>query len=269
MDAMSGQTRPAKRSLGQNFLVDGRYADAIVRKAELSEDDWVIEIGPGRGALTRRLLDRGVQLVAVEKDAQLAQELPALLGAPPRLRVHEADALALELDPLVPDGVRPVIVSNLPYNVSVPILFRLLGFRARVARMVLMFQKEVAERLTAAPDGKAYGIPTVLAWLACRIETLFDVPPSAFRPRPNVISTVVRVTPYAEPRVPIGDRTFFERMLNQLFQKRRKTLTRSLKMSGYALPAETAAPIDLSRRVDTLTPPELVSLADWLRGGDR
>ncbi|MCA9521483.1 MAG: ribosomal RNA small subunit methyltransferase A [Myxococcales bacterium] len=262
------ETAP-KRSLGQNFLVDGRYAEAIVRRAELSEGDWVIEIGPGRGALTRRLLERGVQLLAVEKDAQLAAELAASLGGPPRLMVHEGDVLNMDVTSLLPADVIPIVVSNLPYNVSVPILFQLLRHRDRIARMILMFQKEVADRLAAEPDSREYGIPTVLAWLSCQIDTLFDVPPSAFRPRPKVISTVIRVTPFAEPRIPITDRLFFERMLNLLFQKRRKTLSRSLKMSGYALPSGVDPPIDLKRRVDTLDPRELVALSDWLRSATR
>lgn len=251
----------AKRSLGQNFLVAERFVHRIIKAAKLGDGATVLEIGPGRGALTRHLLGTGAAVVAVEKDHDLALQLPQMLSGP--LTVVTGDLLQLDPSSYLCDT--PMIaVGNLPYNISVPILFHLIGLGPRLSRMVLMFQREVAERLAAGPGSKKYGVPTVMAQLHTDIEHLFDVPPEAFRPQPKVWSSVVRVTPLPKPRIELPDPIAFRRLLNQLFQHRRKTIGRILRNLGYDHQGD--APLDLRRRPETLTLEELATLTSWLDG---
>jgi len=247
------------KSLGQNFLVDGNTIDRIIRSAALTSTDSVLEIGPGRGALTRRMCDLAGRMVLVEYDHLLAGELSTQFQDNPCIRVIDGDILAVDLKAML-DAETPKwkVVANLPYNISTEVLFRLLEVRDRVSRMVLMLQKEVGERLAARPGNSDYGVTTVLLGLWFDIRMEFVVPPGCFNPRPKVDSAVLSFTPLDKPRVEVGSEDIFRRVVKAAFSMRRKTLLNCLKSSGLAegeqLPAILeACGIDGRRRGETLT----------------
>jgi 16S rRNA (adenine1518-N6/adenine1519-N6)-dimethyltransferase len=217
----------ARKRLGQHFLLDLNLTRRIARSASLLDQGTIIEIGPGPGGLTRALLLEGAsRVVAVEVDARAVGALRELSqAAPDRLQVVEADALEIDVASLGPPPRR--IVANLPYNVSTALLVRWLHQAGEIAEMVLMFQKEVANRLAAVPRSKDYGRLTVLTQHVCTVQHLFDVAPSAFVPPPKVVSSVVRLTPR-----PAGDRLAdlrpLERITAAAFGQRRKMLRSAL-----------------------------------------
>src|SRR5262249_13884366 len=216
-----------KKRLGQHFLHDPAVLRRIVGAIAPAADDRIVEIGPGRGALTRLLLERVERLDVVEIDRELAASLPDTVGNPDKLVVHTGDALDFDFASLAagPGSLR--VVGNLPYNVSTPLLFHLLEFRDAIRDLHVMLQREVVERMTARPGGKDYGRLTVMLAAAARCDALFDVGPGAFQPPPKVWSTVVRITPRA-PDFAIPDATRFAALVPHLFSMRRKTLARSL-----------------------------------------
>ena len=222
---MRTPSRPRKR-FGQNFLRDGRVIQRIVATLAPRPDDHVVEIGPGRGALTRRLLESGCRFEVVEID----RDLVALLQEkfPTGLTIHEADALGFDFTALATGGPLRV-VGNLPYNISTPLLFHLFDHQAAIADMLFMLQKEVVERLAAAPGGKTYGRLSVMAQYHCRIEKCFNVGPASFQPPPKVMSAVVRLIPHRRPPVAVGDRGSFETVVARAFGQRRKTLRNALR----------------------------------------
>ena len=257
-----------KRSLGQNFLVDPNTQRRIVRALAVEAADEVLEIGPGRGALTRHLVQLGVRLVAVELDDELADGLEA--EALPGLRVVRGDALALPLHTLVDDWSRAKVVGNIPYNVTSPLIFKLLE-PPRPADIVLMVQAEVAERITAAPGVKAYGALSVGVQTAARAERLFSVPRTVFRPVPSVDSAVVRLTPehpgVLDPSLSADVRT----LTRAAFGWRRKQLATTLrKHRDYGIASETInamlAELGLAPTVrpEQLSPSQFVRLARML-----
>lgn len=225
----------ARKSLGQNFLLDLNLTRRVARAAGDLSTGTVIEVGPGPGGLTRALLLEGArQVVAVEKDQRCQAALASLVeAAEGRLTLLEADAL--EVDPVELGPPPRIIVSNLPYNVGTALLtgwlHKLAGDPSCLDRLVLMFQREVAERLIAAPRTKAYGRLSVLTQWLCEVDKAFDVPPSAFSPPPKVISSVVRLKPRAQPLAPCGLRPL-ERLTGAAFGQRRKMLRQSLKSLG-------------------------------------
>jgi len=228
--------------------------------------DTFLEIGPGRGALTAALGPRVRQVVAVEIDRDLAVALPGRVG--PNVRVVTGDLLDVDLDALVRDEPLPIrVAGNLPYNVSSPILFRLLqaadqGRRFRDA--TLMLQQEVAERLAAAPGTAGYGALAIQVRLLADIDRLLTLPPGAFRPPPKVTSTLVRLR-FHPPAADVGDSAAFERVVRGLFQQRRKTLLNALRpvAAGFGCSAEEAldrARLDPTRRPETLTVEDMARL---------
>jgi len=218
----------AKRTLGQHFLLDLNLTRRIARAAGDLTAGTVIEVGPGPGGLTRALLELGARhVVAIERDARCAPALAEIAAAfPGRLEVVMADALTVDAAAI---GAAPRrIVANLPYNVATPLLLHWLPSIDAFASLTLMFQKEVAERLTAAPRTKDYGRLTVITqWLA-EVRRLFDIPPAAFTPPPKVTSTVVQLRPRSAPPSP-ADRPTLERVTAAAFGQRRKMLRQSLK----------------------------------------
>jgi len=218
----------AKRTLGQHFLLDLNLTRRIARAAADLAAGTVIEVGPGPGGLTRALLELGARhVVAIERDARCGPALAELAAAfPGRLDVVMADALTVDAAAI---GEAPRrIVANLPYNVATPLLLHWLPSVAAFASLTLMFQKEVAERLTAIPRTKDYGRLTVITqWLA-EVRRLFDIPPAAFTPPPKVTSTVVQLRPRPAPLCP-ADRATLERVTAAAFGQRRKMLRQSLK----------------------------------------
>lgn len=242
-----------QRRLGQHFLYDEGILRRIARAAAPFEGVRVVEIGPGPGGLTRALLLEGAQdVVAVEKDPRMVaalRELEAAAGG--RLRVLEADALRLDLHRIA--AGRPlVIVGNLPFNVGTELLLGWLDALDVIARMVLMFQREVAERLAAPPGHPARGSLSVLVQRLCRVERLFDVPPGAFRPPPKVAAGVVRLVPRPDRPDPALRRAF-ERVIRAAFGQRRKMLRTSLRALGVDV-AELLrrAEIEGTRRAEEL-----------------
>src|SRR5687767_1985789 len=189
----SGQKKPgfAKRSLGQNFLVDTNVIEKIVGAVHPTEKDWLLEIGPGRGALTEKLVERAEKLFALEFDRDLAPLLRAKFAASDRFVLIEDDALSFDFRTLVADDRKLRLVANLPYNISTAILQRLFDYPDVFSDCVLMFQREVVERLVAKPGTTDRGYLTVLTEAHFHIERLFDVPPDSFRPVPNVWSSVI------------------------------------------------------------------------------
>lgn len=255
----------ADKALGQNFLLDGQLLDRIARVPGPLEDATVFEVGPGPGGLTRALLAAGARVVAVERDRRC---LPALaeLGetAPGRLRVLHGDALAIDVRAEAGDGAH--IVANLPYNVGTALLVRWLGGEAWPpwwASLTLMFQKEVAERIVAAPDTSAYGRLAVLAQWRAVPRIAFAVHRSAFVPPPKVMSAVVHIVP---ADMPAGvSAAALESLTAAAFGQRRKMLRQSLKSLPGALAALERLGIDPTRRAETLSIAEFADVARTMR----
>jgi 16S rRNA (adenine1518-N6/adenine1519-N6)-dimethyltransferase len=225
---VSSNRRPLK-ALGQNFLVDGNIIDKIVRSADIRPEDSVLEIGPGRGALTDRLAGRSGKLVLIEYDHALAAVLKERYADDQRVTVVDGDILAVDLAAILEQGGRKwKVVANLPYNISTAVLFRLLEVRERLAGMILMLQKEVGDRLVAGPDCADYGVTSVLLGLWFDMRREFIVPPGCFHPRPRVDSAVLTFVPLPGPRVEVGDEAVFRRLVKGAFAMRRKTLINCL-----------------------------------------
>lgn len=254
----------ARKSLGQHFLLDEALCRRIAALAGDLRGRHVLEVGPGPGGLTRALLATGAATVtAVELDHRAVAALSELEAAwPGRLRVVEGDALEINPAALLPEPPRR-IVANLPYNVATPLLVRWLRGAASLEGMTLMFQQEVAERITAAPGSGDYGRLSVLAQWRCRCELLLRLPPGAFSPPPKVWSAVVGLTPHAEDP---GEALFgaMERLTAAAFGQRRKMLRGALKPLGGAEALLAAAGIAGERRAETLTVAEFDRLARLL-----
>ncbi|MEW6270291.1 MAG: 16S rRNA (adenine(1518)-N(6)/adenine(1519)-N(6))-dimethyltransferase RsmA [Thermodesulfobacteriota bacterium] len=248
-----------RRALGQHFLIDAEVADRTVQLAGLEPGTTVLEIGPGRGALTDRLLAAGHRVVAVELDPELASALEARQD--PRLTIVRGDALRIDLAAL-PAGPLPV-VANLPYSTGTAIVTRLLEHPERFPRLVVMLQLEVAERLCAPPGSRSYGSLTVLSALHAEATFGFLVPPRAFAPPPQVDSAVVRLDAVATPRAAVDDEALFRRVVRTAFSQRRKTLRNALASGFGGATAEAllaAAEIDPRRRAETLSLDEFARL---------
>ena len=218
---------PARKGLGQNFLHDARVIETIVDALNPALEDRVVEIGPGRGALTRPLLEAGCKLHLIEFDRDLAEHWHEQVGQGVDLEVHEGDVLKFDFESLAGEGQIRVI-GNLPYNISSPVLFRLLSVRRHISDMVLMFQKEVVDRIVAEPGGKQYGRLSVMVQQACSVERIIQVPAGAFSPPPKVKSAVVRLVPRNNAGE-LKDEAVFARVVKQAFSMRRKTLRNTLK----------------------------------------
>ena len=226
----------ARKALGQNFLFDLNLTRRIARESGLLDGVTVVEIGPGPGGLTRALLAEGARrVVAMERDERCLPALEAIAGAyPGRLSIVNADALAVDERDLIARGERAVVVANLPYNVATPLLVKWLtsgNWPPWYERLTLMFQREVAERIVAAPRTPAYGRLSIISQWRTAPKILFDVHRSAFTPSPNVTSTIVRFDILKQPRG-AADVTMLERVTAAGFGQRRKMLRSSLKSLG-------------------------------------
>lgn len=268
------ERRPPRRRFGQHFL-EPAWVAKVIEVIAPAPGEWLIEIGPGRGALTMALAARGAHVAAVEIDRDLAHELRRV--APPGVDIWNADALTVDFwqllppRPGAPDAERPPpvrIAGNLPYNISSPILFRLYslsdqGFPCQDA--TLMLQREVVDRITAAPGSGDYGPLAIFTRLHAEARRVLDLPPGAFRPAPRVRSAVVSLR-FRPPDVALPDRATFERLVRGLFTRRRKTVLNALKPlvplpAGQAAALLERAGIDAGRRPETLQVSELARLA--------
>ncbi len=258
-------TEPAKKSLGQHFLHERGIVAKIVQAVDPQPGDALVEIGPGQGAITFPLLDRHGELTAIEFDRDLIAPLTAAAQAHGRLRIVSGDVLDVDFTALArelaPDHGRLRLVGNLPYNLSSPILFHALDHAAAIVDMHFMLQKEVVDRMAAAPGSKVYGRLSVMLQAYCSVTPLFDVPPGAFRPPPKVDSAVVRMVPRDPASIGIRDPSRFAAIVRAAFGQRRKTLRNALK--GVCDEAEiVAAGIDPGTRAEQLAVAEFVRLAN-------
>lgn len=255
-----------RRRFGQHFL-EPAWAVKVVDAFAPAAADRVLEIGPGTGALTLRLAPRVTSVIAVEVDRDLADDLRPRV--PAHVQVVQADILELDLAPYLQAPLR--VAGNLPYNISSPILFKLIDASASGALIdaTLMLQREVADRLTARVNTRDYGVLTILTAVCADVRRLLDLPPGAFRPAPQVHSTVVRLT-FKPPVVTGPTRLELERMIRAMFTQRRKTILNALRpyadaQGRSAAAVLAAAGLDPTRRPETFTLLELVRLATTLR----
>lgn len=265
-----------KKSLGQNFLIDRNILLNIVEAAELEAADGVLEIGPGIGALTEQLARRAGSVVAIELDGRLLPILEESLAGYPNVSIVHGDVLKVDLVKLFQDRFRDAervkVVANLPYYVTTPIIMKLLEERLPISSIVVMIQKEVAERLSAGPGTKDYGSLSIAVQYYSEAETVAFVPRTAFLPQPNVDSAVVRLRLREYPPVKVEDERWFFEVVHAAFAQRRKTLANNLL--GRFLPKDRRAEleailascgIDPGRRGETLSLEEFARLSDALR----
>jgi 16S rRNA (adenine1518-N6/adenine1519-N6)-dimethyltransferase len=254
----------AKKSWGQNFLVDERAYQKIVEACQLEDGAPVVEIGAGLGTLTWRLAQKATKVIAIERDRDMVAILREELGAVENVEIAEANALTYDYA-AVPG--RPVVVGNLPYQIASPILFRLLDARANLRRIVVMLQREMVDRIVAQPATPAYGALSAMVRMYGEPKLMAKVPAGAFVPAPRVDSAVLRITPYAEgrTRVPVRDVEWFSQVVHGAFNQRRKTLRNALRAMIDDAPLDAALAevgIDPQRRGETLSVEEFALLAD-------
>jgi 16S rRNA (adenine1518-N6/adenine1519-N6)-dimethyltransferase len=254
----------ARKSFGQHFLLDLNVTRKIARLAEVGSGDQVIEVGPGPGGLTRALLETGAEVIAIEKDERFRPLLQELAAAASGLELVFGDALRAD-EAALARGRPAHLVSNLPYNVGTALLAKWLTGSWKPASLTLMFQKEVAERITAAPGESAYGRLGVLAQATCEARKLMDVPARAFTPPPKVDSAVVRLLPRTDRPDPATLRAL-EQVTAAAFGQRRKMLRSSLKALGGEALAE-AAGLDPQARAETVDLSGFLRLAERVRPG--
>lgn len=251
----------ARKRLGQNFILDLNLTGRIARAAGALDGGTTIEIGPGPGGLTRALLAEGARrVVAIERDPRCLAALSELVALHPgRIELIDGDALAL--DPVALTEPPRRIVANLPYNIATALLIKWLDRIGAYESLTLMFQREVAERLVAAPRGPAYGRLSVLVQWLCTAKILFDIPPRAFTPSPKVTSSLVRLVPRVAPLAP-ADKGVLEQVTAAAFGQRRKMLRSSLKSLGMPVDAALAeAGVTATARAEELSVAEFCALA--------
>ncbi len=258
-----GSGHRPRRRFGQNFLHDTAVLRRMVASIRPKPGQAVVEIGPGKGALTVPLLEAAGRLVAVELDRDLVPLVKARCAGTGDLEVINTDALTVDFHALAAERGPLRVVGNLPYNVSTPILFHLLAASPDIVDLHLLLQREVVQRMAAPPGSKARGRLSVMVQYRCTVERLFDVPPGAFHPVPKVTSTFVRLTPHREPPVAVADEKALAAVVTAAFGGRRKTLRNSLKGIVDA-EAMARAGVDPGRRAEELTLDEFARLAQCL-----
>jgi 16S rRNA (adenine1518-N6/adenine1519-N6)-dimethyltransferase len=251
---------PVRKRFGQHFLHDPGVIRRIIEAVAPVAGERIVEVGPGRGALTWGLLERAKHLDVIEIDRDLARTLEADPRARNGLEVHVENVLDTDFIRLRGAGEPLRVVGNLPYNISTPLLFRLLAQRSAISDMFFMLQKEVVDRMGAQPGSKDYGRLTVMLAAVAEVEGLFDVGPGAFRPRPKVWSAIVRLRPSKKPRFDIGRDGVLRTLVSAAFSHRRKTLRNSLKGLLSSQDIESCG-IDPQLRPETLAPAQFGMLA--------
>jgi 16S rRNA (adenine1518-N6/adenine1519-N6)-dimethyltransferase len=261
-------SKPSKPPLGQNFLVDHAASRAIVDALGDVSTTTVIEIGPGHGALTSLLASRCHRLIALEIDPQLAEENRAAFHDTPNVTILQADILHADIAALIHPAEKASVIGNLPYYITSDILLKLFASHAHLNRAVLMLQREVAERIAAAPGSRDYGLLSATTQLYASVDLLFTLPPSAFSPPPDVHSSVVRLhfaPRFAELNLPNDSAALeFQHFLRACFQQKRKTLRNNLRAAGHSPDAIEAAAnstnLDLNSRAEALGLKETAAL---------
>ena len=252
--------RPRKR-FGQNFLTDHTVIGAIADAIHPQAADHIVEIGPGQGALTEYLVQSCGQLDVIELDRDLVPGLLAAYSIHPGFKLHSADALKFDFANLAESGEQLRVVGNLPYNISTPLIFKLLENAAIIEDMHFMLQLEVVQRLAASPGSKAWGRLGIMAQYQCQVEHLFDVPPEAFDPPPKVQSAIVRLAPFKESPWPECNEVQLRKVVQAAFAQRRKTLRNNLKglIDSSAL---EALGIDPGARAETLQLTQFIEITN-------
>jgi 16S rRNA (adenine1518-N6/adenine1519-N6)-dimethyltransferase len=253
----------ARKRFGQNFLIDHQIISNIARTVAAQKDDVLVEIGPGKGAITELLAEATDHLRVIELDRDLVPWLKVKFEKHPDFQLFQADALKFDFAQLVQAGQRFRVVGNLPYNISTPLIFHLLSYANKIHDMHFMLQKEVVKRMAAQPGESAYGRLGIMVQYFCKVDDLFDVPPESFDPAPKVDSAIVRLIPYQELPYKANHFPTLEKLVNFAFQQRRKTLRNSLKQWVSADQMESF-PVDLSLRPEEISLPEYVAMSNAL-----
>jgi 16S rRNA (adenine1518-N6/adenine1519-N6)-dimethyltransferase len=264
--------RPLKR-LGQSFLEDRNAINKIIRISNIQEDDIIVEIGAGVGLMTESIAKQAKKVIALDIDPRMVGILKKRMARYRHVDIVQADVLEYDFSSVIGElpSRKIKVIGNIPYNISSQILFRLLAYRDHISSMILMFQKELADRLTATPGTKAYGVPTVLVsmYLLCSRE--MAIPRSCFYPKPAVMSSVLKMVIREKPQLDLADHDFFFKIAKTAFAKRRKTLLnnlRGLNLLGYSdmdmANALKNSGIDGARRGETLTALEIGKLSNAL-----
>ncbi len=270
-----------RRRFGQHFLHDSWYINQILNAVAATPNQQLVEIGPGRGAITIGLLRAAKSLDVIELDRDLLEPLATNCNGLGTLRIHNGDALKFDFCALLhqenntnnlmthnainPNLLR--VVGNLPYNISTPLLFHLIKQLDCIADLNLLLQKEVVERLVATPGSKIYGRLSVMTQIHCCIEWVFDIPPTAFKPIPKVNSSFVRLRPYREPKYTISNLSLFTKLVTQAFSQRRKKLRNALQPLLSETTIRTCN-IDSSLRPEQLTVMDFVNIANTVAAMD-
>ncbi|WP_055665295.1 16S rRNA (adenine(1518)-N(6)/adenine(1519)-N(6))-dimethyltransferase RsmA [Desnuesiella massiliensis] len=254
------------KSLGQNFLVDESVLEDIVKGAEISSEDFVIEIGPGVGTLTKELLKNAKSVCSIELDSDLIPILNEELKDYENFKLIHKDALKVDFNEIIGEETSVKLVANLPYYVTTPIIARLLTEGYKFNSLTIMIQKEVAERINSEPDCKEYGSLSVLVQYHCDTKIIRKVSPNSFIPKPKVESIVIRLDRLEKPRVDVKDEHLFFKVVRESFNMRRKTLSnalKNLKLSKELMnEAFEKAGIDSRRRGETLSLQEFANLSN-------
>jgi len=250
----------ARKRFGQNFLNDANIIDRIVRSISPKQNDNIVEIGPGQGAITAPLLADCNALNVIEIDQDLIPILLAQFAKYDDFKIHREDALKFDFSTLAEE--KPLrIVGNLPYNISTPLIFHLLSFQNKIADMHFMLQKEVVERLASHENDKHYGRLSIMVQYYCQVDYLFEVPPESFDPQPKVDSAIVKLTPHSTLPYVAKDISLLKKIVNLCFQQRRKTLRNSLKQLITQEQMKTL-PVDTSLRPENISVEGYVELSN-------
>ncbi len=263
--SVQGGNHVPRKRFGQHFLADAAILRRIVQAIAPKPGQRLVEIGPGEGAMTLPLLREARAMTVIELDRDLVPRLERAAAEIGELAIIHADVLTVDFSALAGGG-RLRVVGNLPYNISSPILFHCIDHLDAIEDMHFMLQKEVVERMAAAPGSKVYGRLSVMLQLACRVEPLIEVPPGAFRPPPKVDSAVVRLLPRTRDERPLDVQATVERVVRAAFGQRRKTLANAV--DGIATPTQIeAAGIDPRTRAEQVAPDAFVALAREVERG--
>jgi 16S rRNA (adenine1518-N6/adenine1519-N6)-dimethyltransferase len=265
--------KPNKK-LGQSFLIDINVINRIVHAVNISQEDIIVEIGAGIGVLTENIAKKAKRVIAVEIDRNLVEVLKDKLGIYDNVEVHCGDILKFDFNSVSETHNSKIkIIGNVPYNISSPLIFRLLSFRSVISDFMLMLQKEIVQRLVSMPGNKIYGVPSVILQMFASTEKIFDVSSTCFYPQPKVESAVVRGSFLEKPLVHLQDENFFTSLVKAAFAQRRKMLINNLKNSKLLADIEEGkvkevlicAGIDGKRRGETLSVEEFGKLSNLLR----
>ena len=261
MSTMQYKTK-AKKSLGQNFLQDENIIQKIIKLANIKKDDTVLEIGPGLGALTRHLLTSSNHVNVVEYDSSVIDTLLSNCSNYGIPKIFNEDFLKFDLTQVSQNKIK--LIGNLPYNISTPIIFKIIELNDKVIDAHFMLQKEMVDRITSIPNNKSYGRISVILQYHFKCSFILNVPPQVFHPQPKVDSAILRLTPRLE-KLTLKKYPFFEKIVKQSFAQRRKTLHNNLKDTFKELNTDmTDFPINTQLRAENLSVEDFVTLANYL-----